>query len=144
MTLEEAFPDDPTKPSLRYAVSTLMPLAIPWTNAAMKIGTPLLESSKGSQFQFGQESAFSSDALSSTPLIFTETCGGQENEATRTGSINSYQDMSVDFSGSIGGSVLGGSARGQFSKNSNKDESVSSAGRPHPYLGETIPNHLNK
>lgn len=93
----------------------------------MEIGTPLLESSKGSQFQFGHESAFSSDSLHSTPLIFTENYAGRLIEATITGSSNSHRDLSLDIAGSIGGSVLGGSARGQFSKNSNRDENVSPA-----------------
>ncbi|KAJ2993957.1 hypothetical protein NUW58_g1682 [Xylaria curta] len=127
MALEEDFPGDPTQPSLRYAVSTLMPLAIPWTNAPMQIGTPFLESSKDSEFRFGQGLGFDSDSLQSTPLIFTETCSGQWNEATVAGSSNSHRDLAADVAGSIGGSVMGGSARGQYSKNSNKDTSLSKA-----------------
>ncbi|KAK2593760.1 hypothetical protein QQS21_008521 [Conoideocrella luteorostrata] len=127
MALEGYFPDDPTKPSLHYAVSTLMPLAIPWTNAPMQIGTSFLKSSQDLQLHFGQESAFSSEPLYSTPLIFTESCAGQVNEATVAGSSNSHRDLSADIAGSIGGSALGGSARGQYSKNSDKDESLNKA-----------------
>lgn len=105
-----------------------MPLVLPWANEVMKIGTPLVESSKGAaQFRFGNESAFSSDSLHSTPLIFDESCAGQLIQATVAGSSHSHRDLSLDVAGSIGGSVMGSSARGQFSKNSAKDESVSPA-----------------
>jgi hypothetical protein len=124
MTLERDFPQDPTQPSLHYAVSTLMPLALPWTNAPMPVGRCLLDSSQGSHFQFGKDFAFDMDSLHSTPLIFTEARAGQVNQATLSGSSNSHRDLSADIAGSIGGSVIGGSARGQFSKNSNQDESV--------------------
>ncbi|KAI1193121.1 hypothetical protein F5X97DRAFT_52320 [Nemania serpens] len=127
MALERDFPEDPTKPSLRYAVSTLMPLAIPWTNAPMQVGTPLLESTEGLEFRFGSESAFDSNSLHSTPLTFAETCSGLLNEATVAGSSNSHRNLSVDVAGSIGGSVTGASARGQYSKNSNRDESLNKA-----------------
>lgn len=125
MTLEKDFPDDPTEPSLRYAVTTLMPLAIPWTNTHMQIGTSLLESPQGSRFQFGQELAFSLDSLHSAPLIFTKMGTGLYNDASMGGSSNAYKALSLDVAGSIGGSVIGGSARGQYGKNSNEDASVS-------------------
>ncbi|RGP77375.1 hypothetical protein FLONG3_4514 [Fusarium longipes] len=127
MTLEKDFPDDPTQPSLRYAVSTQMPLALPWTNAPMQLGTSLLESSGGSQFRFGVDLAFKKETLISTPLIYTETRAGQVNQATVSGSSNFHRDLSADIAGSIGGSVLGGSARGQYSKNSRQDESHNKA-----------------
>ncbi|CAG7557899.1 unnamed protein product [Fusarium equiseti] len=82
MTLESDFPDDPTQPSLRYAVSTQMPLALPWTNASMQMGKCLLESSKGTEFQFGNETAFDKGSLHSTPLVFATTRTGQHNQAT--------------------------------------------------------------
>lgn len=124
MTLERDFPEDPTQSSLLYAVSTLMPLALPWTHAPMQVGTSFVDSSQGSQFQFGQDLAFDYDSLHSTPLIFTETRAGQVNEATVSGSSNSHRDLSADIAGSIGGSVIGGSARGQYSKNSSQNENV--------------------
>lgn len=124
MTMERDFPQNPTQPSLRYAVSTLMPLALPWTNAPMPVGRCLLDSSEGSQFHFGKDFAFDMDSLYAAPLVFTETRAGQVNQATVSGSSNSHRDLSADIAGSIGGSVLGGSARGKYSKNSNQDESV--------------------
>ncbi|KAG9495532.1 hypothetical protein J7337_013781 [Fusarium musae] len=127
MTLETDFPQNPTQPSLRYAVSTQMPLALPWTNAYIQVGKCLLES-QGSQFRFGEEEmAFGMDSLLATPLIYTETRTGVVNQATVSGSSNSHRDLSADIAGSIGGSVMGGSARGQYSKNSNQDESHNKA-----------------
>ncbi|KAH0037795.1 hypothetical protein KCU78_g1610, partial [Aureobasidium melanogenum] len=125
--LEREFPRDPTQPSLRYAVSTQMPLALPWTHALMKIGTCLLKSPEGSTFRFGSDSAFYTESLHLTPLLFTPTRAGQVNQATMSGSSNSHRDLSADIAGSIGGSVMGGSARGTYSKNSNQDESQNKA-----------------
>ena len=90
----------------------------------MQVGRCLLDSSQGSQFQFGKDFAFDMDSLHSAPLIFTETRAGQVNQATVSGSSNSDRDLSADIAGSIGGSVIRRSARGHYSKDSNEEESV--------------------
>lgn len=124
MTLETDFPNDPTQPSLRYAVSTRMPLAIPWTNSPMRVGGCLLHAAQGSEFQFGNEYAFDMESLSSTPMVFTEMHAMQVSEATTSGSSNSHRSLSADIASCIGGSVVGGSARGQYNMNSNQNEDV--------------------
>ncbi|KAH8807211.1 hypothetical protein F5884DRAFT_788776 [Xylogone sp. PMI_703] len=122
MSLEDVFPDSPLATSLRYAISTGVPLAIPWMNAPMKIGTSFFappDKAKESKARFGGEGemAFDLQSLSSTPLLFTRESSGGETEETAAASSASQYQLHADISGQIGGKLLGASARGQYDKN---------------------------
>ena len=133
MSLEDVFPDNPLSTSLRYAVSTGVPLAIPWTKAPMKIGTSFFappDKAKESKARFGgdEELAFDLQSLQATPLLFTRESSSGETEESAAASSGSQHQLHADISGQIGGSFLGGSARGQFDKNAAENAGVSQDG----------------
>ncbi|KAF5700489.1 hypothetical protein FMUND_14315 [Fusarium mundagurra] len=123
MTLEDVFPDNPCSTTLRYALSTQLPIVIPWAKATVKLGTPFFappdKSGKGT-FGDPEKSAFDHQELSSTPLIFSRGSGGGYIETTASSSSSSQERVHADISAQIGGSFLGGSGRGQYDSNASK------------------------
>ncbi|KAF5529847.1 hypothetical protein FNAPI_13735 [Fusarium napiforme] len=124
MTLEDVFPENPCSTTLRYALSTQVPIVIPWAKASVKIGTPLFappdKFGKGSFGESADEGAFDKQELSSTPLIFSRGSGGGHIETTASSSSSSQERVHADISAQIGGSFLGGSGRGQYDSNASK------------------------
>ncbi|KAH8173562.1 hypothetical protein LIA77_07817 [Sarocladium implicatum] len=136
MPLEDDFPQDPTKPSLQYALSTQQPLALPWNNEAVPIGTALKKMAikysetpapGSAKFELSKVLAFDKDSLNATPLLYCDLHAGTCSDASVAGSSSAHSDLATDFTGSIGGSFIGGSARGTFSQNSSRDEGADKA-----------------
>ncbi|CVL12394.1 hypothetical protein FPRO06_04798 [Fusarium proliferatum] len=123
MALEEVFPENPCSTTLQYALSTQVPIAIPWAKATVKIGTPFFappdKSGKGT-FGDPEKSAFDHQELSSISLVFNRGSGGGHIETTASSSSSSQERVHADISAQIGGSFLGGSGRGQYDSNASK------------------------
>ncbi|KAF4466988.1 hypothetical protein FALBO_6137 [Fusarium albosuccineum] len=123
MTLEDVFPDNPCLPTLRYALSTQVPIVIGWTKAPMEIGTSFFApADKNGKARFGNkgEGAFDHQDLSSTPLVFKRGSSGGHIETTASSSGSSQERVHADISAQIGGKFLGGSGRGQYDSNAAK------------------------
>ncbi|KAF5536305.1 hypothetical protein FMEXI_10400 [Fusarium mexicanum] len=123
MTLEDVFPDNPCSTTLRYALSTQVPIVIPWAKATVKIGTPFFAPpDKSGKARFGDSDggAFDNQDLSSTPLVFSRGSGGCHVETTASSSSSSRERVHADISAQIGGSFLGGSGRGQYDSSASK------------------------
>ncbi|KAG5644904.1 hypothetical protein DXG03_007456 [Asterophora parasitica] len=125
-TLDSLIQGDPNLPSLAYQAHENAPICLPWARKPIVLGTGL-ESSVAANSD-DQTVAFRPSAFDRKPAAYQFQGTGNANsfrQSASSHSSSSYEHMDMKATFSAGGSVLGVSGRGQFTKDvcANRDSS---------------------
>lgn len=115
MGLQDDFPEDPTRPDIRWACKSGQPLVIP---ADGEVLTPL-----GSGFG-GKNSALNTYQASTFPKFLLRLSRGSVTIASNGSDSQSASHMTASVEGHVGNAVLGGSGRAAYNDAANALERV--------------------
>lgn len=125
-SLDNVFSQDPNLPSIAFQAHEYSPIYIPWTKRVVALGIGLDSSvvSEGRNETAFRPSAFSCEQGNATYQLDTGENTSSLRQASSSHAATSYEHMDMKGSVSVGGSMLGVSGRGAFSKSVQDNRDV--------------------
>lgn len=123
MNIEDAFPEDPFEPTVKYAGVNQTPFAVPWAEGRVPLCAGFNTHRAQNDALFLKLSAFQDTP--GTSLQYRECQSTSIKDESGTNIATSSENTSFAISASVGGSFLGASGRGSYEKSVRDNKNVS-------------------
>lgn len=127
MKIEDAFPEDPFQPSIKWAGITQAPITVPWAQKRVRFGAGFNTQQEPADDLFTKHTAFDLASLQRVRLLYRQCQSTSllDNSTVATSDASEHCSFSLDAS--VGGKLLGVSGRGSYEKSVRDNANVSFA-----------------